>query len=136
MTDNLSKTQRSYCMSHVHGWGNKRTELVLVAVLRRGGVTGWRRHQPLFGRPDFVFRRQRVVVFVDGCFWHGCPLHGSLPTTNRAFWRRKLARNKARDQLVNRELRRSRWKVVRFWQHELADVGKCFLKLRKALDLR
>lgn len=70
-------------------------------------------------RPDFVFPKLRVAVFIDGCFWHGCPLHGTKPANNRAFWRRKLARNRARDRLVDRLLRAQGWRVVRVWEHEL-----------------
>jgi DNA mismatch endonuclease, patch repair protein len=71
-------------------------------------------------RHDFVFRKSRTAIFVDGCFWHGCPRHATKPANNRAFWRRKLAGNKKRDALVTRTLRRAGWKVVRIWEHELA----------------
>ncbi len=87
-------------------------------------------------RPDFVFRRvlpdgsQGVAVFVDGCFWHGCPKHANLPVNNRAFWRRKLAVNRARDLLVSKSLRKMGWRVVRIWEHELADHRACLRRLR------
>ena len=69
--------------------------------------------------PDFVFLKQRVTVFVDGCFWHGCPKHGTQPKGNRAFWKKKFAANKARDRRVNRVLRRAGWRVLRIWEHTL-----------------
>ena len=69
---------------------------------------------------DFVFRRERVAVFVDGCFWHGCPKHGTMPAGNRAFWKAKLARNTERDTLVTRSLRKAGWTVLRVWEHDLA----------------
>jgi len=69
--------------------------------------------------PDFVFLKSRTAIFVDGCFWHGCPRHATKPKNNRAFWRRKLASNKRRDRLVNRALRRAGWRVLRVWEHEL-----------------
>jgi DNA mismatch endonuclease, patch repair protein len=72
---------------------------------------------------SFVFPKQRVAVFVDGCFWHGCPRHATQPKNNRAFWRKKLAGNKARDELVNRALLRAGWRVVRIWDHELQKRG-------------
>lgn len=75
----------------------------------------------LTGKPDFVFRKQRVAVFVDGCFWHGCPKHGTKPASNRAFWRKKFAANKARDQRVSRELRRQGWCILRIWEHSLKN---------------
>ena len=106
-------------MSRIPGKGNKDTELRLIQLLRNNRIVGWRRNWPVFGKPDFVFPRKRVAVFVDGCFWHCCPKHGRVPKSNRGFWRAKLAKNKARDAVVNRELRRRGWMVVRIWEHEL-----------------
>jgi DNA mismatch endonuclease (patch repair protein) len=70
-------------------------------------------------KPDFVFRSQRLAVFVDGCFWHGCPVHGTQPRHNAKFWRDKIARNRTRDRLVTRTLRARGWRVIRIWEHEL-----------------
>jgi DNA mismatch endonuclease (patch repair protein) len=67
-----------------------------------------------------VFVRARVAVFVDGCFWHCCPVHGSSPTRNAAWWRRKLDLNKERDEDTDRRLRESGWEVIRVWEHEVA----------------
>ena len=75
-------------------------------------------------RPDFVFARQRVAVFVDGCFWHGCRWHGTQPQGNAAFWAKKLAGNKARDRRVNRVLRHRGWRVLRVWEHGLRDADR------------
>jgi DNA mismatch endonuclease, patch repair protein len=77
-------------------------------------------------RPDFVFRQVRLALFVDGCFWHGCPRHATKPRNNRAFWRKKLAGNKKRDELVTRTLRHAGWRVVRIWECTLrwATTGK------------
>ena len=72
-------------------------------------------------------------MFVDGCFWHGCPKHGTQPKTNAAFWRGKIARNKARDKSVNRLLRAQGWKVMRIWQHELAKKNLPRLLKRLAI---
>ena len=69
---------------------------------------------------DFVFRSERVCVFVDGCFWHACPRHGTRPAGNRAFWKAKLARNVERDRQVTRLLRKAGWAVLRVWEHDLA----------------
>ena len=120
MSDVFSKAKRSAVMSRIRGRGNKATELALMQLLRRHGITGWRRNQKVFGRPDFIFRRSRLALFVDGCFWHGCPKHYKIPAGNRAFWKKKFAANKARDRRVNRELRRLGWHVVRIWEHDLA----------------
>jgi DNA mismatch endonuclease (patch repair protein) len=88
----------------------------------------------LFGKPDFIFPKLRVAVFVDGCFWHDCPIHGSLPKTNRAFWREKLRRNRERDRIVNRTLKRLGWKTLRLWQHDLRDVNRALRRLRAKLS--
>jgi len=106
-------------MAAIRSKGNKATELRLVAILRATGIRGWRRHQPLPGRPDFVFRRERLVIFVDGCFWHGCPRHFRMPKSNREYWERKLGRNIRRDRGNNKSLRKAGWQVLRFWQHSL-----------------
>jgi DNA mismatch endonuclease (patch repair protein) len=100
----------------VRNRGNSDTELVLVRLFRQHKISGWRRHVALFGKPDFAFRKRRLAVFVDGCFWHGCPKHARQPKSNRAFWRQKLSANKTRDLLVNRELRKRGWLVVRIWE--------------------
>src|SRR6266481_5319183 len=112
MADIYDSAKRSAIMSSVRGTGNRSTELRLIAIFRAFSITGWRRKQPLPGRPDFVFRRERVVVFVDGCFWHGCPRHATMPANNRTFWQRKLAGNAARDRAVTRSLRKPGWRVI------------------------
>ena len=73
---------------------------------------------------DIVFTRPRVAVFIDGCFWHGCPKHATKPKNNQEFWRRKLSANKTRDSLVTRTLRRSGWRVWRVWEHTLRWATK------------
>jgi DNA mismatch endonuclease (patch repair protein) len=120
MPDVFTKAKRSEVMSRIRSRGNKDTELALAKLLRRHGITGWRRHQPVFGKPDFIFRKARLAVFVDGCFWHGCPKHATKPANNRAFWQRKLMSNRRRDLLVSRTLRTRGWRVLRIWEHELA----------------
>ncbi len=103
-------------MSHIRSRGNRDTELRLIALMRKHGITGWRLNARVFGKPDFVFRCERVAVFVDGCFWHGCPRHATMPANKRAFWKAKLARNSARDREVTRTLRAAGWRVVRVWE--------------------
>jgi DNA mismatch endonuclease (patch repair protein) len=91
---------------------------------------------PLYGRPDFVFPADRLAVFVDGCFWHGCPKHYTRPANNRAFWERKLRANRARDRQVNRELKRLGWRVLRVWEHDLRQPNRrCMARLRRLLAL-
>lgn len=135
MADVFDAAKRSEIMSRVKGRGNLSTEIRLLRVFREHQISGWRREFPLFGKPDFVFPKQRLAVFVDGCFWHGCPSHGSIPSTNVTFWQEKLERNKSRDRLVNRELRRRGWRILRFWQHEFKDTKKITRRLRRYLVL-
>jgi len=85
MADVFAKKKRSEVMSHIRSRGNKDTELALAKLFRRHKITCWQRNQKIFGKPDFIFRRERLAVFVDGCFWHGCPKHGTQPTGNRSF---------------------------------------------------
>ncbi len=106
-------------MSRIRSRGNKETEGALVTVFRNMKLKGWRRHRPVYGKPDFIFPQNRVAVFVDGCFWHGCPQHGTQPKTNAVFWKKKITANKARDRVVNAVLRQKGWIVVRIWEHEL-----------------
>ena len=128
MSDVFSKAKRSEVMSRIRSRGNKDTELALVKLFRRHKITGWRRHLHMFGKPDFVFLKARLAIFVDGCFWHGCPRHGTKPKTNAAFWRRKLAVNKDRDRLVSRILRAYGWQVVRIWECSLQKHPQACLK--------
>ena len=117
-------------MSRVRSRGNKDTEVALAKLFRRHKITGWRRHQKIFGKPDFVFPKIKIAVFVDGCFWHGCPNHGTKPKGNAAFWKKKFARNIVRDRLVNRTLRSANWQVLRIWEHELARKNEAQLLRR------
>lgn len=108
-------------MSAVRSRGNKATEMRLAKFFRKHGIKGWRRHLPLLGKPDFVFRKGRLAVFVDGCFWHGCPKHLRRPKGNRRYWQQKIERNRKRDLFVTRNLRRTGWRVSRVWEHELKN---------------
>jgi DNA mismatch endonuclease (patch repair protein) len=133
MTDILSKKKRSVLMSKIRSTGNKDTELALAKIFRANKITGWRRHGQLPGKPDFVFRVARVAVFVDGCFWHGCPVHCRRPKSRRAFWNAKIARNMRRDRLVKRLLRKRGWKTVRVWEHALAHPNSVVKRVQTAL---
>lgn len=126
--DVFTKAKRSEVMSKIRGKGNKATEIALAKLFRANGITGWRRHYPIVGKPDFAFPKLKVAVFVDGCFWHGCPKHGTQPKGNREFWKTKLDANKARDRSVSRMLRARGWRVVRIWEHELHHPGRRALK--------
>ena len=135
MTDVFTPSKRSEVMSLIRSAGNKETELTFAKVLRRCRISGWRRGAAVFGKPDFVFREGRVAVFIDGCFWHHCPRHGTIPKTRRKYWKQKLLRNIERAREVNRELRRGGWKVLRIWSCELRDHRRLPRKLRRLHDM-
>jgi DNA mismatch endonuclease (patch repair protein) len=124
VSDVFTKAKRSEVMSRIRGRGNKATELALAKLFRRHSITGWRRNQKIFGKPDFIFPKLKLAMFVDGCFWHGCPKHGTQPKGNAAFWRNKITRNRTRDRLVTRTLRQTGWRVLRIWEHELASKNE------------
>lgn len=119
MADTFTKQQRSRIMAAIRGRGNKATELLLARLFRKGGLTGWRRHPKMLGRPDFIFAKERVAIFVDGCFWHGCPKHCRMPASNQKYWTTKIQRNKSRDRQIRATLRAQGWKVVPIWEHQL-----------------
>ena len=133
MTDVFTERKRSEVMSLIRSRGNKDTELRLIQVFRKNGITGWQRNRGLFGKPDFVFPKLKLAVFVDGCFWHGCPVHGTKPKTNAAFWRKKIFTSQTRDRLVTRTLRTRGWRVLRIWEHELRrkNEHRLFGRLRR-----
>ena len=140
MTDWLSREQRSRNMASIRSAGNKTTELVMMELLRGLRISGWRRHLPLPGRPDFVFPKARIAVFIDGCFWHQCPhcYDGHLPKGNRSYWKTKLQRNVVRDRAVNRVLRQNKWAVFRVWECSLSNrkaaLFNCLDALARSLE--
>ena len=82
-------------------------------------------------RADIAFTRAKVAVFIDGCFWHGCPEHGTTPKMNSAFWAEKIARNRARDEDTTERLEAMGWTVLRFWEHE--NPTSCVELVRQTL---
>jgi DNA mismatch endonuclease (patch repair protein) len=121
MTDPLSPEERSERMSRVRSTGNKSTEERAAEMLDTAGIVGWER-QPkgVPGRPDFYFPETRLMVFVDGCFWHACPVCKRRNPTNRAeFWREKIDANRRRDNRQRRKLRAEGYHVMRVWEHEV-----------------
>ena len=121
-------------MAAIRSRANQSTELRMAAIFRANRIKGWRRYWRLFGQPDFVFPKPRVAIFVDGCFWHGCPKHGRKPDSNRGYWLPKLARNRARDKRVTRQLRNLGWTVLRIWHHELVNEARVLRRCLAALN--
>lgn len=113
------KLSKSEQMARVRN-ENTEPELILRKALWAEGFR-YRIHPDLPGTPDFAFPSSRVAVFVDGCFWHGCPEHYTAPETNEEFWRQKLERNRARDERVDAELNEQGWSVLRIWEHQVQN---------------
>lgn len=117
--DRISKHARSKVMSSIRSTDTA-PELALRARLWRGGLR-FRKH---YGaeKIDIAFPHEKVAIFVDGCFWHGCPLHSHLPKTNEGYWHPKLAKNAARDIAATKRLEAEGWTVLRIWEHEVKDL--------------
>lgn len=108
-------------------------ELLLRRALWHAGIR-YRLRARLPGSPDLVVPRAMVAIFVDGCFWHGCPDHYKLPATNCSFWQNKLEKNHARDNLANQTLADQGWTVLRFWEHEvIAHVDIVLARIQSTL---
>ena len=131
--DVLTKEQRSYCMSRNKG-SDTGPELTLRKALWAGGLK-YRLKNQLTGKPDIVYPRARVAIFVDGCFWHGCPVHYQAPSNNSENWRNKITVTKRRDEVVSQQLRNEGWKVIRFWEHSVkSDTDECVEIVRRRLQ--
>ncbi|HEY6871322.1 MAG TPA: very short patch repair endonuclease [Geobacteraceae bacterium] len=117
--DIVNPQERSRIMGNIRARGNKSTELKLIKLFKKNGLTGWKRNYPVKGKPDFVFLPQRVAIFVDGCFWHGCEEHCHIPSSNQSYWLAKINRNKERDIAITTAFQNRNWKVIRIWEHEL-----------------
>jgi DNA mismatch endonuclease (patch repair protein) len=107
-------------MRAIQSKGNVTTERKLRALLIRRGIVGWKMHvKALPGNPDFAFQDSKLAVFVDGCFWHGCPKCGHIPKTNAAYWRNKILRNMRRDEEIAKKIKGRGYSLLRFWECEL-----------------
>jgi len=136
MADVHTPRQRSYNMSRIRG-KNTKPELLLRKALWKEGLRYTLKNNDVPGKPDLVFRKQKTVVFVDGCFWHRCPEHFIKPANNADFWIKKIQSNVDRDCRVNSDLEKAGWKVMRIWEHDLkkdrlmATINKVLVLCRK-----
>lgn len=136
MVDVLTREQRSFNMSRIRG-SDTGPEVLLRKWLFSKGLRGYRVKAKVFGKPDIVFPKYRVAVFVDGCFWHRCPKCFVRPETNRKFWEDKIGGNIKRDKAVNEKLTGEGYTVIRFWEHEIkSNLNGCYLRIRKELVRR
>jgi DNA mismatch endonuclease (patch repair protein) len=145
--DPLDAHARSRLMSRIRGRGNRSTEVAMVKILKAGQIKGWRRHIAIriqsvaLGRqsvvcPDFVFPKKKIALFIDGCFWHGCPKHSVAPSKNAQFWKDKIGANMKRDRRQRRQLRKQGWCVIAVWEHCLKHktFSPIMVRLSRVLD--
>ena len=132
MTDVLTPDQRKLNMSRVRG-KNTGPEIKLRKLLWSRGIRGYRIHHNLLGKPDIVFTKKKIAIFIDGCFWHKCPVCFHEPETRKEFWVKKISSNVERDEKVNLQLQKEGWTVRRFWEHEVRKNPEKILS--KIIDL-
>ena len=134
MVDTFSKTDRSRIMARVKSRNSKSTELRFISILKDKGITGWVRNYKLTGKPDFAFSRLKIAIFIDGCFWHGCPNHCRMPSSNMDYWNNKIEKNKIRDKKIKKALRMKGWQVIRIWEHEIktSELNRKLNLIKKA----
>jgi DNA mismatch endonuclease (patch repair protein) len=131
--DNVDKETRSKVMAKVRSQ-NTRLEQTLFNLLIESGLSDFATHvKELLGKPDIVFNKQKLIVFLDSCYWHGCPKHLRMPSSNVDYWQNKIKRNKTRDRRQSSELKKSGWRVVRIWEHELKTPTSVVRKITRAL---
>jgi DNA mismatch endonuclease, patch repair protein len=136
MADVLTPEQRRLNMSRIRG-RNTKPEKRLRSALHAQGLRFRLHRRDLPGSPDIVFVGKKVAVFVDGCFWHGCPEHGVKPKTNGRFWLDKIKGNRERDRKATKKLRRLGWRVMRVWEHDLKrDVPHTVRSIEKVIRSR
>lgn len=135
-TDTVSPLVRSATMRAVKSQGVKSTERKLRAAMVSKRLKGWRMYaNELPGKPDFVFFKERLAIFVDGCFWHGCPKCYRRPQSNQEYWDGKVIYNIQRDRRNRARLRRAGWRVIRIWEHDVArDLKRVCAKVLAALE--
>lgn len=127
MTDTVSKKKRSEIMSKVKSKDSK-IEIEFRTVIWKAGFRYRKNPKGYFGKPDLVFKKHKTVIFIDSCFWHGCKKHCRIPATNKKYWINKIERNKERDKEVNKYYKKSDWKIIRVWEHEIEKDPKQVIK--------
>lgn len=132
--DTHTPTQRKYNMSQIKSSGTL-IELKFRKFIWKGGLRGYRIKSKITGRPDIYFFKQKVAVFIDGCFWHKCPIDFIRPKSRNDYWDNKIKNNVKRDKKINIELKKENIKALRFWEHEIVNnLEKCYSILKTAYE--
>ena len=127
MADIFNNEKRSEIRRKVKSKKNKSTELRLIDIFKQNGITGWKRNYSVKGHPDFVFLKEKVAVFVDGCFWHGHDCRNTRPVENQEYWQKKRGLNMKHDKDVTTLFEVRGWKVLRIWECELKKRNEAIL---------
>lgn len=119
MVDILTKKERSYCMSRIRG-SKTSPELKIRKIMKLLGFS----YQPkgIYGKPDYANKKEKIIIFIDGCYWHKCSKHFIQPKTNKKFWMDKINKNVLRDRQVNKKLKKEGWRIIRVWEHDLKQL--------------
>lgn len=132
--DNLTIEQRKKNMRNIKSSGTEPEKLIMKELKKRN-IYFAANVKSLPGKPDIVFRRKHIAVFIDSDFWHGRPNGFVMPATNKEYWENKISSNRARDRKVNRELKKQGWKVLRFWEKDIKkNTDKCINKIIRTLQ--
>ena len=134
MVDKFSKETRSRIMSKIRAT-NTKPEIKIRKILYKSGHKGYRlNYKKAPGKPDICYVGKKVAIFIDGCFWHGCPKCYKKPASNKKYWDEKIKTNKKRDRKVNSALKKGNWTILRFWECEVnKETENIFTKLEKVL---
>lgn len=138
MSDVFDNKKRSEIMRKVRSKNNKSTELKLIKLFNEHGIKGWRRNYKVKGHPDFVFLKEKVAIFVDGCFWHGHDCRNTRPKDNAKYWQKKRERNIKHDKEVTQLFENRGWNVLRIWECELKKQNQLstISRVKQALKLQ
>ena len=133
--DNLTPEQRKMNMRNVKS-KNTTPEKIIAKELKKQKIYFAKNVKTITGTPDFVFRRRKVVIFVDSDFWHGHPKRCIMPKSNRDYWDNKILNNRLRDRKVNKELKLQGWKVVRLWEYDIKKhLDRSMNKILSAINI-
>lgn len=119
MTDKITREQRTVIMKKIKA--KSHLEDRVAKQLFKNGIRYRRNSKRLLGKPDISIQKYKVVIFIDSCFWHSCPIHGNIPKSNVDYWKKKLIRNVERDLEVNNFYTERNWNILRIWEHDLDD---------------
>ncbi len=123
MVDAVSKKKRSETMRAVKSKDSK-MEVSFRKMLWNKGLRYSKNSTKYFGKPDLILKKYQTVIFLDSCFWHGCKKHCRMPSSNKKYWISKIKRNEERDKEVNKHYKKSGWKIIRIWEHNIKNNPK------------